>query len=384
MVIIVFIGLFFSSLVSHGAVINTIGALIIIFYSFAKGYFFKLHKKHIISIACISIFIILQAVLFLMEMGFKPAQVSRDALFNNIIMCFILLFFSISISMLIYNESERFVKALSWIVILNVLFFILQFFTVYLSGNYIDAVYLFTGEESRYQNYFLQGAAASIVEYRVTGLYVEPSTYVAVLCVLSTAHRLLTNKTNLYSMVIITSLMTFSTISFVVAFFMGMSLLKRTFIWRFILALIVFLIPIVTIFNGFFVSAIDDFLLKVSLTSGERLDLIGMIYYLDEKLNLVGYGLFSIPEKIHMLASTGIGQYRVASINDAGLINFIGMKFGVLGVVFVLALMFVNLTYQRFIMAFSIMITKISFMFPVFIIVLVPFLLSKSRDKAIL
>ncbi|RFS28751.1 hypothetical protein DYE42_03595 [Aeromonas dhakensis] len=85
-----------------------------------------------------------------------------------------------------------------------------------------------------------------------------------------------------------------------------------------------------------------------------------------------------------MLASTGIGQYRVASINDAGLINFIGMKFGVLGVVFVLALMFVSLTYQRFIMAFSIMITKISFMFPVFIIVLVPFLLSKSRDKAIL
>ncbi len=384
MIVIIFVGLFLSSLVSHGTVINTVGAFTIIIYSFSKGYFFKLHKTYIISLVFVSVFIMLHAVLFLMEFGFKPAQVSRDALFNNVIMSFILLFYSVSISMLIYNESNRLVTALSWVIVVNILFFIVQFFTVYLSGNYIDAVYMFTGEESRYQNYFLQGAAASIVEYRVTGLYVEPSTYVAVLCVLSTAHRLLTSKTNLYIMVIITSLMTFSTISFVVAFVMSISLLKRKVIWRFILMLIVLLIPIVTVFNSFFISAIDDFILKVSLTSGERLDLVRMIYYLDEKLNLIGYGLFSIPDKIHMLASTGVGEYRVASINDAGLINFIGMKFGIIGVVLVLALMFINLSYQRFMMAFSIMITKVSFMFPVFIVVLVPFLLNKNRDKAVL
>ncbi|EJY0884480.1 hypothetical protein OE987_003102 [Vibrio cholerae] len=383
MFLIVFFGIFLSSIISHGAVVNAIGALIIISFAFYRGYLFKLSRVQVVIISLVSVFIVFNAFVFLLEFGFNPAQASRDAFLNNLLMFFILLLYSISLSSIIIRKRELVNRSLYWILIINLVFFIIQFITVYASGHYLDAVHLFTGEESRYQNYFLQGAASHLVEYRVTGLYVEPSTYVAALCTLSTAYRLLTNKIGLYISVIITCVMTFSTISFIVAVIMAVSLLKKSIIWRSVIFALASLVPIVIIFNDFFISAVDDFFLKMALTSGERLDLVHMIYYLDEKLNLIGYGLFSIPEKIHILASTGVGQYRIASVNDAGLINFIGMKFGLIGVSIVLLFVFSRFGYQKLMMCLSVLITKISFMFPLFIVVLIPFLLDKYRDRHI-
>lgn len=369
MLVVSFLGFFMISLISHGTAINAGGALLIIIYSLVRGYFFNVDKKVIVIGVLVATFCVLQATFSLIEIGVKPSQASRDALLNNLTMSFILILFSISFISLVKFELNNVILSLKWILIINLSFFFFQFLVVYLFDYYIDAVFLFTGEESRYQNYFLQGAASSLIKYRVTGLYIEPSTYVAAMSVLATSYRILTKKISFFVLTILSCLLTFSTISFVVAFFMLLSLLNRKLLGRFLLISCV-LIPILSfVFSDFIFTVVDDFALKLTLTSGSRFELLGMIYYLDDNLNLFGYGLYSVPEKIYMLSS-GMAGYRIASLNDAGLINFIGMKFGLIGVFIIFILMLWKLTFQNFLMVFTVLLTKISFMFPLFIIML--------------
>lgn len=369
MLVVSFLGFFMTSLISHGTAINAGGALLIIIYSLVRGYFFNVDKKVIVIGVLVATFCVLQATFSLIEIGVKPSQASRDALLNNLTMSFILILFSISFISLVKFELNNVILSLKWILIINLSFFFFQFLVVYLFDYYIDAVFIFTGEESRYQNYFLQGAASSLIKYRVTGLYIEPSTYVAAMSVLATSYRILTKKISFFVLTILSCLLTFSTISFVVAFFMLLSLLNRKLLGRFLLISCV-LIPILSfVFSDFIFTVVDDFALKLTLTSGSRFELLGMIYYLDDNLNLFGYGLYSVPEKIYMLSS-GMAGYRIASLNDAGLINFIGMKFGLIGVFIIFILMLWKLTFQNFLMVFTVLLTKISFMFPLFIIML--------------
>ncbi|WP_272515412.1 hypothetical protein [Providencia sp. PROV214] len=256
----------------------------------------------------------------------------------------------------------------------------LQLVTVYVTDYYIDFIEPITGETSRYTNYILGGALSGILKYRVTGLYVEPSTYAsAITCLIASALALNINR-KLINIAAITLLLNFSTIGIILFFLVLISIYFRKIkVIHASIAAIAIIVACI-IYSDTLFYFIDDFIYKLENTSGSRFKLIEYIYFdTDGHLNFFGSGFFNIPSELY--AKIKSGDHSVAALNDAGLFNFIYLKFGILSIIPICYFFYKIKGVSLKLLFACILISKISFMYPVLYLALIPSLMVKKQKK---
>ncbi|EJL6834786.1 hypothetical protein NMS82_003630, partial [Vibrio cholerae] len=122
---------------------------------------------------------------------------------------------------IIFNDKQAQVKIIKGLVILHLVAFYTQFIFVYTTGYYIDLLFPFTGEASRYT---WQVTVPLIGQtYRPTGFYNEPSTYSAFILCIILIRNLITERFDKLDAAAIFSL--FASLSFASIIYGGLFLL---------------------------------------------------------------------------------------------------------------------------------------------------------------
>lgn len=379
---ILLIAIFLLSLLNHTPYVYIPAVFLLVFYMASLHDVTKISNGEMIATLTYFLFILFSSIYFL-TISIDVSDASRNSFTNNLLFSFILFIIVFSIYRICKSEKGMLdLKfSISFILILHVSIFMLQLVTVYVTGYYIDFVEPVTGEASRYINYILGGALSGVLKYRATGLYVEPSTYAsAMTCVIASAVALNVNR-KIINIAIITLLLNFSTIGIILFFFVSISIYfnKIKLIHASIAAIAIIVMGI--IYSDTLFYFIDDFIYKVENTSGSRFKLLDYIYFdTHGNLNLFGSGFFNIPSELY--AKITYGDYSVAALNDAGLFNFIYLKFGILSIIPICYLFYkINRVSSKLLFA-CILISKISFMFPVLYLALIPSLMVKKQKKA--
>ncbi|HHQ6549496.1 TPA: hypothetical protein ACSTJE_004534 [Serratia fonticola] len=377
---ILFISVFLLSLLNHTPYVYIPAIFMIVLYACTVTNFFKSSKGEVLSCLSYALFIIGSAVYFL-TVTVDKSEASIKA-FNNNLLFSVLLFFIVFPVYRICKSGKgiRDLKfAISAVLFLHVAVFLSQTIIVYTTGYYLDFIAPITGEESRYENYILGGALSGILRYRATGFYVEPSTYAsAITCLIMGATALKVNKKIIY-VALLSLLLNFSTIGIILFVLVSIALFVRKIKIAYIFAAIIILLIILAMYNDVVFQFIDDFMYKVDATSGSRYKLIDYIYF-DKygNFNFFGAGFYNIPSELY--AKISYGDYSVAALNDAGLINFIFLKFGVFALLPVTYLFYRTKGITLKLLFVCVFISKISFLFPILYLAIVPTLVV-SKEK---
>lgn len=371
--------IFLLSLMSHGYIPYIVGIFILVLYNFLK-------KNFILNKNILKVYGVLFSIYAISSLGFQldffnlTSSYSQEAFLNNYIFYLYVIFLSYLVFCLLSKDDISDLKfAFKYVLLIHILFFYYQWFNVYLTGEYLDLVHPFTGEESRYSNYYANRSVLFFLLYRPTGFYVEPSTYSAALvCLLLINYKI--NPENKWLLVIsfLTLLLNFSTAGIIFFFLILMAyILKKNMNIK---SLTVMLFLCLLIFSLFFESInffILDFYNKFMATIDTRLNVFdGYLMHPITGYNIFGYGLFNISES----AYTYILQHGGA-VNDSGLLAYLYMKVGVIAFFIFFYLLLKARTLPEIAIITSIFLSKISFTTPLFVIALVLYLNSNSHLK---
>ncbi|MCD9546749.1 hypothetical protein GLP24_18095 [Photobacterium carnosum] len=258
------------------------------------------------------------------------------------------------------GDKKRMLQLINILLIINVSFFFVQFFTVYLTSYYIDPLYFFTGERQRYFSNFSLPILGVI--YRPTGLYEEPSTYSAFILLLIASKIYLDKSIDVLLKVSLGSIiLSFSVASIIYGMLFAFLLFlksKGTYLKH---ILSVFL-PVIVVFVIYIALSRVN-----SVDSATSLRNNLFIYFFEQsKLEvLFGNGMLGIiPSLSDYMSSGNLWGAGVAALNDNGLWLFLAIKIGLLGLILAVFLFFKNKknTINRVIFILILM-TKISFMY---------------------
>lgn len=333
------------------------------------------YSKPLLSKRAVNIFFMsIVMTIFLGFIYFVPILFFKTNIANYLYKDFV---FSISFKLLvafailssIENNLAQFKKLLVAVLAVHVSFFILQFVIVYLTGHYIDPLYLFTGESQRYESLISLPIIGDI--YRPTGFYVEPSTFATYLLWFLALKLNFDDKATKFSYIIcivaISTLslaaMVYATLFLIVLYYTSSSKKYN----KIILTFVFMLLPI--LFSYIFsarLSALNG--------SGEslRANLNDLVFNQGIIDILFGNGIYGLPDKVANLR-TGSDLWRlgIAALNDNGLWLFLIIKIGLVGLIITIFVFCSLLRRPRdCILFFILLMTKISFFSFTFVFVL--------------
>ncbi|QCP50011.1 hypothetical protein FAZ95_12960 [Trinickia violacea] len=297
---------------------------------------------------------------------------------NNYLFFLLALMFLATFTALIEKRLDEITGLLSALLNLHcgVLFF--QTATLLVTGQYIDFIKPITGEASRY---LIDASMNPIFPFRPTGLYVEPSTYGAAVAAMSVGYILLSRARGRtpsllpIALTVIAMLITQSTAAIVQAVVLIAAVMMthadRT---KASIAIAVFAIAAPSLVAAYF----HSFLLKFNADSGLRFELISYIFQARHGWDYVfGYGPFSLEYDLYDLSKPrgNLGP-AVASLNDAGLLNFFVVQFGVAGLAIPAAIFLRIRKDVGTLLFFGLLMTsKLSYTAPVLYLGLLPLIL---------
>ena len=381
-----FLGLALSSLLSDGAYVQMAGVVVLFLYCVSGTRLRRTLLERNTVVAALTAMSIVTAF-FLYFIAFTPPNCAPELVksgLNNYIFLGLVTLYVVCLYAVIRSEPESAISALSALIIFHALVLLLQTVVLIATNNYLDFVEPVTGELSRYHNY---ENLNPVFAYRPTGLFVEPSTFSAVLAVLTIGYVLLSRAQNREPhflpviVSIIAMLITQSTAATIqcavllVAF--TANRMKST---RIVLA-VMLLLAVATV-PSFLEAYLNSFTTKMNESSELRLSLMDYIYNGRRGWDwLLGYGPFALEDSLYRLTKTS-NAFQVASLNDAGLLQYFAVRFGMIG--FLIPLVFFirikkDLSHLLFLVV--LMSVKISYADPVLYIGLLPLLLRQSQGS---
>ncbi|MBK5065934.1 hypothetical protein [Paraburkholderia domus] len=274
-----------------------------------------------------------------------------------------------------FDENPRFsVDIFKCLIAIHCGALILQLCVLLAGGKYIDLVQPFTGEASRYH---ARDSVNPVFAYRPTGWYPEPSDFtgyvgcffVGYLALCRASATKISLKLSL--VVIFCMLATQSTAGVFQALLLSASLIslrsKWTLVWGALIAVILGIAGSAFLFDYF-----SSFSARFSETSGLRQSLLDYIYIKRTGVGfLFGPGPFSMEPELWRLSTSD----EIASLNDAGLLNFLVISFGLSGwLIFGVLLALVRRDLCSILGLVMLMTSKLSYIFPPLYLGLVPLL----------
>ncbi|MBP0590975.1 hypothetical protein J8I87_14895 [Paraburkholderia sp. LEh10] len=382
---VLFFGLAISTLVSHGAYMQMVGIIILSIYCLSSE---KIRREIFERDTVLAVAIVMAIItaFFLYFIAFTPPNCApalvKSAL-NNYLFLGLVTLYVVCLRATMKVEAEKIISALSALIIVNVLILLLQTVVLIASNTYIDFVEPVTGEMSRYHNY---ENLNPVFAFRPTGLYVEPSTFSAALAVMTIGYLLLcrAQKRDPHFLPVILSiiamLITQSTAAVVQCALLLVAIMSnRTKSTRAIIA--VLLVGGLVAAPSFIEAYLDSFTTKMSESSELRLALMDFIYHQRSGWDwLLGYGPFALEDPLYRLTDTG-GKYQVASLNDAGLLQYFVVRFGMLG--FAIPVLFfirVRKDIPHLLFLVILLTVKLSYAEPVLYIGLLPLLMRLPKQ----
>lgn len=357
---LLFASVFFFSLQSHGPVPWLIALFLLFLFRFVKRC--KISRSEII-LTCAFFTILLAFAFKFVIYDYLLVDANYSSSFpNNLIMysSFGLIFLSLRSILNDTDNQVLLVRICRVVLACHIGAFAAQALVWYLGGTYLDFVYPFTGEESRF-NY--HGYA------RFSGLQVEPSTYTSVIAVL-VALVCLSDKQQRFDTLLLTALLTMvvslSTAGIVIAALLYIYLTLRNLSASFFLfiAAVLFLAVLPQEVDQLFgnsgaaqIELVRDVDMRIRLI-GEISERTGIEVYLAN-------GPFALERDIAILTGDDAGKSRIASINDMGLLVFLLVRLGLFGVLIFFWLLWRNMSSLRLLFLFLIVsLTKLGLFHP--------------------
>ncbi|CAD6524705.1 hypothetical protein LMG28140_01669 [Paraburkholderia metrosideri] len=382
----IFLALLIASVMSYGPYVMMVGILLLaaicISMSSTRACLFNKRNACIAfaSIAVISCFY-LYALIVPHPQGAAPLEKS---LTNNYLFLILVVIFLFSFRALFHTHLKDVTDVLGALLVFNAVILLIQTVMLAVTHQYIDLVHPVTGVESRYRNY---ANLNPFFAYRPTGLFVEPSEFSAAIDAMAIGYVILSRalgrrpNNHVIGLTILCMLITQSTAAIIQSgiLLLAVVLLQRpkTKLW-FLACIALALIAS----PGLLMRYTDSFVLKYDATSGIRLALLDYIYHARQGWDYwIGFGPFSVEASLYTMA-TSDPDAPVASLNDAGLLNYFVVQFGIIGLA-VPACMFLrmrkNLTTVLFFAA--LMTSKLSYTYPALYYGLLPLLIVLPEPK---
>ncbi|MFH6840058.1 hypothetical protein [Providencia sp. 2024EL-00732] len=289
----------------------------------------------------------------------------------------IILFFYI-----IKDDKNSLCTILKYSILFHVSIFFIQLAMIYTTGIYPDFLFPFTGEASRYT----WGVKIPIIgsTYRPTGMFNEPSTYFSILLPFVILRYYLSNK---LSRVDCWALLSFYlTLSFAAIIISSIFIIIINLTGKKIHKLIPFVILLLIVLTPLLINFYE-------LRTSGNYDAIGIRQNLNNALLeqplsdlLFGNGPVGVPlslEYLYLSNALSWTKNGFAAINDNGLMIFIIMKFGVIGMLFLILIIYKNIRIATYTLvcllpfATKIKLTSLTFIFFIFVIIL----FSKERKN---
>ncbi|PML94607.1 hypothetical protein [Vibrio breoganii] len=379
--VILFIGLFLLSLLSHSIFAWALG-LAFLSFGVLSGYDKQNSTNRILyeGIILYSILCIL-AVKFLTYDIYEASLYFSDAFVGNFAL-FTLLIITWSHYRLLLKINVNLEAIVKWLLIIHVSLFLIQLI-IYIQFNYfIDFVKPFTGVDSR-ANFFSQAAIYSNT-IRATGAYVEPSTYTgAMTCLLGIYLILTKNKADtLIFAVLLTMYLSMSSSGIIIASLFAFYLVtcnlknKHTMILIAVLSTLTAII-IYLYFYDIILNFYELQIAKIGRGGGARTGLLDIILKRDNLQFIIGYGPFAHDNYL-LTKLPGVGDGTIVSINDSGLFIFMGVQFGLVGFVGFVFLLILIFRKTKSILTTSLFIIlslcKVALFHPLFLLTLAFFI----------
>jgi hypothetical protein len=337
---LLFIALLLCSLTSHGPYVVMTGILFLftLCLSDAKAREMLFDQR---CVVLLSIAATLVTACYFWYLAVPHANTARElekSATNNFIFFLLDLVFLASFAALIAARVGEVAIIVSRLLVLNCAALLLQTVTLLVSGQYIDFLKPITGEASRYLNY---ASVNPVFLFRPTGLYVEPSTFAAAAGAMAVGYILLSRAagkapallpvalTMLCMLITQSAAAVVQSVVLVAAVMMTHS--RRTRAWA-----AGFIVFIALASPGLIAAYVNSFMLKFNADSGLRFQLLSYVYELRHGWDyLFGYGPFSVEYDLFSLSEPkGDLGPAIASLNDAGLLNFFVVQFGIVGLAF--------------------------------------------------
>lgn len=380
---------FFASLVNHGNA-KFIPALLIIFLINPRKYTYKNILFLIVGAGVIT-----ASAVYFNIYGFWYAHPEKvEAFWGNYFSYIALVVFIVFYSKIAADDNlhQELYSAIKIVIVVHVLLIAIQSIAFYTTGKYIDFVEPFTGEASRFENYL---DSASFAQIRFTGLYIEPSTYAAVIVTLVLAKSILAsqlNKGNDYFdyISLLSAILTFSTASIIYANIAILYLLYTTVLnskFKSLAIIIVFVILCGTfsIFYNEIFRIIADTVMKFQERGGMRLGLIHYIF--SEREGIIywfGPNIFGLEKELYILThNLNNGPRLMGAENDSGLFVYLVVTFGVSAILPLLVFfLFILKRRKSLLIPFMIVgLTKISFTHYIFWIFIMTLFYALNKKK---
>ena len=375
--------LFLLTLISHTIYAWALGLGLLLTYCFI--YRISISRKAALEGSILLALIIFSALRFQIFLVDEVLPIFIDAFwgrFANLILC-VLLWVTLR-SILQTKERSNIFILLKPILIIHVGTFYLQFIVFLISGNYLDFLEPFTGEESRYLSF--DSSLSGIGSFRPTGFFSEPSTYfICVLALLSLIliHQSFQKNKILFFITLLSMYLSFSTAAVIIAtlFIVYLLYIHKKNLKLYIV--VIFMAVLLSIFN---MSKLDTLyqsqVNKADTTSEIRFALIDLASKRNDTDAIFGLGLFAVDSDIYTAAVSGTGVRReAASLNDSGLVIFLWVSFGYMGFVLFLFLCTIEKLAgrRRLILFILLSLTKISLFHPLFIFYLAASLIDNNK-----
>jgi hypothetical protein len=332
----VFVALLIASLTSHQAYVEMLGILLLfgtcMLIPDAREVFFS--KTSLIWTFSAGAVVTASYLWFLLSPQTHIAAALIKSANNNYMFLMLVVLFLTSLSALITARIETVTSVLAALLTLNGAVLLMQTASLLATKQYIDFVKPVTGEPSRYLNY---ATVNPVFAYRPTGLYVEPSTYSAAVAAMAVGYILLCRAQGFKParipviLAIVSMLITQSAAAVVQALILLVAVVllqnrSAKMWWAVLLGILVMASP------GVIAAYFDSFMLKMDADSGIRLALVKFVFESRRGWDfLFGFGPFGLENDLYRLADDGAINPQVSSLNDAGLLNYFIVKFGMAG-----------------------------------------------------
>ena len=374
-------GMFFASLLSHGWA-PYILSLILFFIPFILSISKQTPKLHINYIVFIALFLILSfanGLYILLDPLQLVIEKAKLAVFGNASMLIFLAGYALMfhLSMSTNERYEQLRYSILFCLIVHLSFFYTQLIFFYFFNIKLDFMAILGGQETRFDNYFADRSNLNFLIFRPSGLFIEPSTYVAAMVVLTALASVVKFQKPLVLIALFSLAFSLSSAGLIMfLLIVAWYIIRNILSFKMILVLTSFSLVLAFTLGDFISFFFDDLSRKVGGGSSYRLELL-KYYVLHDTfgLNFFGYGFFGLPNKLDQLLA-----YTNAAINDIGLGWFTVMKFGIVPAFAFFGLVFFTLqsSFQR-IMFTCILLSKSPLVYPLVVLYYVIVLSRQER-----
>lgn len=284
----------------------------------------------------------------------------------------IILFFLIPFVFL----DKKYIYVFKSVAYVHVFIFLFQFFMYYFLSIKLDITGYF-GESQR-----TSLGVDGVNFFRASGLYVEPSNYTAYLSTLLFPYYYFARKFNYNDLIPpITMLATFSTVGFLSGFLILLGIFVKNKLytkWYGAISSILLSFVLFIILSIHYLRLTSD----SNVASNIRYDLLRYVYESrseDLILALFGTGIYSYDKYIYGREVSSFGR-DIASIQDLGLFVYCFITMGFLGFILLSCLFFKTKRFSNKLFLLSVLFSKMTYLFPIFIFLVVYIIYSKPEE----